>query len=505
MNAKQLCLAAGLVWMAGGIQSSEKPVFIRGIRPLGMGGAFTAAADDQNMFFYNPAGSILRNGPLTTVLEIPVTMGSDLWETKKFLDDNIDDLKKFDELSNTRQAELVNKISRDIATLDPNFAVGLPNTNYISGPSASRWHWGVGYFGQVSGSFRIDTDIVPNVSYDVTADAQPLFHLSKAFGTTEGPWGRWGVGLNAKYLSRGAVKDEKVSFLELENYDDPPVQWGRGFGLDLGALYQPNTRWTFGLANLDVGGTSLSFDSVDAKKGFEAKPSRDGVIKPRWDLGVAWVPTKIGIQSLSIPTYNRFRLALDVRDVANSDSKVLFDGNVVADTLGKHIHMGVEYAWWIFRLRAGANQGYPTLGAGVDWPFLKLDYAFYTDELSRFPGVTPQHNHMFSLAFRWGTAHTDYRTGIKNAKEQAKQQPGSQEKTAAPAPEKPAAPGPVSLEKAVPPVAPTETSSSAPSQVPGAKGSSVTSPAGAPGVEHASPKPSGAINTPAGTSATPKP
>ena len=33
--------------------AGDSPVYIRGIRPLGMGNAFTAVADDQNDFFYN--------------------------------------------------------------------------------------------------------------------------------------------------------------------------------------------------------------------------------------------------------------------------------------------------------------------------------------------------------------------------------------------------------------------------------------------------------------------
>lgn len=36
--------------------------FHRGVRPLGMGGAFTAVADDHNAIYYNTAGLAQTNG-----------------------------------------------------------------------------------------------------------------------------------------------------------------------------------------------------------------------------------------------------------------------------------------------------------------------------------------------------------------------------------------------------------------------------------------------------------
>ena len=50
------------------------PVLHRGVRPLGMGGAFTAVADDENALFYNPAGlSALKGlelGLLNPIVEV---------------------------------------------------------------------------------------------------------------------------------------------------------------------------------------------------------------------------------------------------------------------------------------------------------------------------------------------------------------------------------------------------------------------------------------------------
>ena len=42
--------------------NKEERIMVKGIRPMGMGGAFTAIADDENAVFYNPAGISQRRG-----------------------------------------------------------------------------------------------------------------------------------------------------------------------------------------------------------------------------------------------------------------------------------------------------------------------------------------------------------------------------------------------------------------------------------------------------------
>ncbi|MDP2752998.1 MAG: hypothetical protein Q8P40_01195, partial [Nitrospirota bacterium] len=54
--------------------AKEYPSLYRGIRPLGMGGAFTAVSDDENALFYNPAGlskiSKFKLGLINPLLEV---------------------------------------------------------------------------------------------------------------------------------------------------------------------------------------------------------------------------------------------------------------------------------------------------------------------------------------------------------------------------------------------------------------------------------------------------
>jgi len=406
--------------------SAERPTKIRGVRALGMGDAFTAVADDQNVFFYNPAGITQRTGGMVTLLEIPLTVGTDLLDAYEFIDDKGDKLKDFDQLTPTEQADLINEIDRTITKLNPHVGVGAPNINYLSGPIADRYYWGFGGFGQVEGSFRVNTGIVPSLDYDINADVViPVTFAAKWTEVKRIP-GKIGAGVNLKYIQRNQIKDERVSVLQLEDFDEPQMQKGTGLGADIGLLYQPNNRWNFALASLDFLGTSLSFDEATAEKGFTAKPSRVSGIKSRWNLGTSWTPTKIVYwPGKSLSTKNRLLLAADVKDIFNAESKVLFGDSFLPDTAWTHVHLGAEYRWWFLRFRGGTNQGYPTYGLGLDLPLLKIDYAYYSDELGLYAGSLEQANHMITVALRFGGSKTEARERVRGEKSGATAAPAA--------------------------------------------------------------------------------
>jgi hypothetical protein len=63
-----------VIMIAAPASAKVYPRFYRGVRPLGMGDAFTALADDENAIFYNPAGlsriDTLTFGVVNPLLEI---------------------------------------------------------------------------------------------------------------------------------------------------------------------------------------------------------------------------------------------------------------------------------------------------------------------------------------------------------------------------------------------------------------------------------------------------
>jgi hypothetical protein len=404
-----------ILLLAGAVpaMAAEAPAMIRGTRALGMGDALTALADDQNVFFYNPAGSVQRTGSMVNFLDVSLTASKDAIDFYSFLNDNEDALKNFDNLSSDDQVALIDKIQKEMLPLKPTFGVTAPNVSYLSGPLFGRVHWGAGFFGQVSGRMGFNPIVVtPTLYYDINVDAIPTGNLSVKLKQLPLIPGSLGVGANVKWIRRGRVSETAVETFAMDNYEAPPAQIGNGFGMDFGTLYQPTPRWNVAVSVSDFGGTTIKYDALSAENGFDAQPAHSEEIKARWNTGVAWTPGRIGWESFGIPLHDRLVLAADVRDFANKEDKIFADGGL-ADTAGTHFHLGAEYRWWFLRLRTGANQGYFTGGVGIDWPMLKLDYAYYADELSPFAGTSRHPAHRVSFTFGFGSGRTEGRERIK--------------------------------------------------------------------------------------------
>jgi hypothetical protein len=406
-----------LLLLAGAVpaMATEVPAMIRGTRALGMGDALTAIADDQNVFFYNPAGSVQRTGSMVNFLDVSVTASKDAIDFYQFINNNENALKNFDNLSKADQVALVDKIESEMVPLKPTFGITAPNVSYLSGPLFGGVHWGAGLFGQVSGRMGFNPIVVtPTLYYDVNVDVMPMGNLSMKLNHLPFAPGTLGVGANAKWIRRGRISETSVETFGMEDYQAPPAQIGHGFGLDFGTLYQPSPRWNVALTVSDFGGTKINYDALAAEKGFDAQPAHTEQIKTRWNTGVAWTPGRIGLGSYGLPLHDRLVLAADIRDFANSESKVISKGQL-ADTAGTHFHLGAEYRWWFLRLRTGANQGYFTGGVGIDWPMLKLDYAYYADELSPFAGSSRHPAHRISFTLGFGSGKTNSKERINRS------------------------------------------------------------------------------------------
>lgn len=392
-------------------------------RPLAMGGAFTAVADDNNVFGFNPAGMVMRTGGEFTLFDLAVGVAEDTLDIVDFVSDNEAALTNWENLSEAEQTRLVGEIS-NLSKLNPRLAGTLNLASYVSGPTflGLPFHVGYGAFGNVDSSIRLDNGVlVPNISYQINNDIVIPVAVAKRF---EAPWaipGRIGVGLTGKYIIRKQVKRERQSILELDDLESPPVADGNGIGADVGLLYQPTDRSTWGLMIQDFLGTNLSFDAVAAENGYQALPSRDTVIRPRTNVGYAVVPKSI---LFLLPTHDRWVFTADLKDILDSEDHILFEDGLrkpLGEDFWTHLHAGTEFSWGILRLRGGLNQGYLAFGGGINLFLFKLDYAYYGRELGTRAGDIRQANHLVSLSVKFGTTKVESRERIKSNKEMRKQ------------------------------------------------------------------------------------
>ncbi|MCX5782539.1 MAG: hypothetical protein NT145_07580 [Elusimicrobia bacterium] len=398
--------------------AKEDPVFIRGVRPLAMGGAFVALADDKNAFFYNPAGITQRTGSEFTLFELPVSITNDSLNFYQYYNDNKDKLENFDKLNIIDKNQVITDINNKITKYKTRITLGFPNFSYLT-PGKKFLSWGIGVFDEANVGFQFRSGIlIPNLNYWGKADVIGAVPLAHRFDSL--PYnipGKISVGANVKYIMRGKI-DETKSVLELDNIS-PQLQMGNGMGFDIGTLYQPNSRWNFGLQITDLGGTTLKYDAVNTTDpGKLSKPAYNSMINSEWNMGTAFIPSKIYYWPKKyINTKDRILLLADVRDILSSEERV------VSDYFWKKLHLGAEFRWGPLSLRGGFNSGYPTLGLGARIPYLGLraDYAYWTDELGAYAGQIAETNHRISIALSWGDSKgRAYGKDVKAEQEQQK-------------------------------------------------------------------------------------
>jgi hypothetical protein len=183
-----------------------------------------------------------------------------------------------------------------------------------------------------------------------------------------------------------------MSVAEFEDFS-LPFQSGDGYGLDLGFIYHLNSRWNFGMQLSDAFYTNIKYDEYKDDNPSKSKPAYTAGIRPEWNLGVAYFPDKIYYwPGMYFETNKRFTFAADLADIANSDE-------TLTDSFWKKVHLGAEYKFAPFAVRAGVNSGYPTFGAAVATNVVQFEYAFYGEEQGRYAGQDPSwfHRIMFSV------------------------------------------------------------------------------------------------------------
>ena len=389
-----LCFAVSLY------AKTEEPFMIRDLRPLAMGGAFTAVGDDANTLFYNPAGVATAKKTKLTLMQIGITIGDDLKKGYDWYKDNKDDIDNMDNLNkqwlddaktmpnpdydpvkwNKLMTEVVNKISklRIFTEINfPQFAVVSPHKNLS---------YGFGIFTNASVLADINSGIlIPTIDLNVRVDGVlPLAFATRFLND------RLAVGIAPKMLMRGRMDEKRLTFLEMQDFD-PTIQQGKGYGWDIGSIYKLSDNMNVGLVVKDFGGTKITYaDEWDNEYSTTTPKAAGytGMIHPQMNAGFSYKPFK------------RLLLSADINDICHSKDNVVWSTRVFPK-----IHAGCEVNLWsILRLRGGINQGYPTYGFDLNLFLFNLEYARWADELGIYAGDRPDWKHKVALTMKysWG-------------------------------------------------------------------------------------------------------
>ncbi len=177
--------------------------------------------------------------------------------------------------------------------------------------------------------------------------------------------------------------------------------YGVGIGLDAGAIAE--LGWfNVGISIRDLAGTQFrynqaSFSMLQSSLGSSLQLPTSGSLVTADQYTI---PMNIGVGVSFHPDFGTFNnildtsLSLDIDDIVSG-----LAGQVSPWTL---LHFGVESRLFsFFTLRAGINQGYLTMGGGMKFLVVDLNFAVFTRELGAHIGDKPLSGMTMNAAIRW--------------------------------------------------------------------------------------------------------
>ena len=364
---------------------------------LAMGDAIVALPQQQSSFFYNPAHAAHSKFHLTIVgvrlaasntLPDQVSFFKD--ELQPALDEGIENLES-DRLKSLYDQTL--DIGRKSTYLKAD--VLAPSVGFKAGPVGL----GFGIFGSSTTSYRFPDGGggLPLVQVTAMADAMAVgsagINLSK-FGVSG-----LSVGITGKYTQRYVTfKNKPLDAISTEEPFD--LLSANRMSVDLGFMYElpflnklPGT-FQAGLALYDIAGGDFAFTHESTLQGETdlaavnediALANEYFKVQPSFRLGVGYTLPKLPGGLLDETGFSI--------DYVGTQSPNL------DQALFAHLHVGAQARVKFFSLRAGLNQGYPTVGGGLSLGFMDLDYAYYGVEKGRYPGQLPSWLHAAQLRF----------------------------------------------------------------------------------------------------------
>ena len=333
-----------------------------GVRPLGMGNAFLAIADDKNALWYNPAGlAFIKDSRL---------------DFNDFIlgGDSIDTVERIQRAALRGE---VNSLWRKDTQMG---RVGFFPAYY--GP-----HFGVSAYYSAFGFSEVDNfdgeevDIYAVSDLGVLASAGMPFHKNFSGGISLRGMARKGIDKTQNGLALARALGITQAQLANSLYSNlwPSAKLGYGFGVNAGLLWRlPRPRLSFAATAEDIGHTN--FKGIDG--GTPPPP-----IRGTYHFGMAMTfPLKRG---------NSLQVALDFHHLLE---RVIFV---------KQTHLGVEWTSGMFSLRAGLNQGYLTTGFSFNTDFVRVAFSTHATELG---------NSLWERSHRWYQAQLVFGAPLSKVK-----------------------------------------------------------------------------------------
>ena len=345
-------------WLSAAV-AGEYPSFYRGVRPLAMGGAFTAVADDENALYYNPAG-------LSQISTLNLALLNPLVETAE---DSVDMYRDLQDANFEGVEEAEDFLRKYVGTYQHLRAA----INPYAGFNVAGYGVMIAGLGQGTINARVDEFFDPELEVTVIGD----YGLIGGVGGKL-PFTGLRAGLSLKGINRSSL-DKAYTAQDLvdDDFEDmvrDDMQEGTGVSLDFGVIY---TLPFISVVDLDLGLAVQNFPGMDMGDALD--------IDTQVNMGLALKKTIAGFGLIG---------AFDCMDVTQDIGE--------DNDWGKRMHLGAEIAFpAILSLQAGLNQGYLTGGLGLDFKVLRFDLATYGEEVGDKAGDQVNRRYLAQITLGW--------------------------------------------------------------------------------------------------------
>ncbi|MDR2400569.1 MAG: hypothetical protein LBD73_02830 [Deferribacteraceae bacterium] len=353
----------------------EHPWTLRSVAALGMGNAYYTKSSDKYAPFYNPAGlSRINRSWRLDIIPVGFSMNKDFQNL-------YEDANNVDFDNDTEVADFIKEHIGDNAY-----------TGFSFYPSFTKRNLTIGVFTASRATVQPRNPVLPEANISAVADAgivvgyaHTFFEESLAVGVAARLQGRG--SLNKSYTVSDFVSgraEDDLDNLTAEDYAGTALIFDVGAIYDFGKLLDVDFSPRAGFAVNNIGLKTGSYGNLDIRK-------RDG------DIANSPLPTFATLSFGVSPSVSFLQtdIILDIVDITRN-----FDED---DDWGKRINIGAEIGFDLplirhFKFRGGFHQGYPSVGFGIDFYVVELNYAYYTEELGAYSGQLPDSRHALEIS-----------------------------------------------------------------------------------------------------------
>lgn len=391
----------------------EKPISFGSAKVLGMGNTFVAKASGLEAFEFNPAGISEENS--FTILSGNMNMISNYFlladDLIEMFNDDPENDEKAVEFFDTELSYFLAPENRD--------ALIIALLNQVHKPYGEQLYAnGLGFASSISTGFTLGgfgLGLLLNLDSEVfgeqlhVAEADNVLTTALLLGySLDIDLGIIGVsaGISARPMYKvrsttglDAVDKVLQDEMDLTFLGDVSFLTGVGVGVDAGVKAHA-FGLSAGIAVMDIMGTRIfysenNYDDIIAGNYLGSSEVTDEyVTPPSLKLGLAFNPMLGGFNDILNPT-----VSLDYNLLFVDDATI--QEYAYQGSFWKNLSLGAEVELFRFiALRGGLNQGYATLGLGLDLFIVEIDAAVYSRELGEDVGERQQMGAVIEFAIR---------------------------------------------------------------------------------------------------------